>query len=243
MARARASERVERARRRDRRGAEAETSPATSNPLAAYQAAFHEWEAVTGYSAWTIKHQRFALARFIAWADERGLGKPQAITRPILERYQRHVYHYRKANGAPLSVAAQLGLLLPLQAWFKWMTKQNHLLYNPAADLDLPVKPKALPQGLLSIERIESVINQADVATPEGIRARAIMETLYSSGIRCGSGRARRTGSSRSAIAPAPGSTSTCARSAPSLPPRGMTTRSSSTTTGAASSPDGSVIS
>jgi hypothetical protein len=31
------------------------------------------------------------------------------------------------------------------------MTKQNHLLYDPAADLDLPRKPKSLPKGLLSI--------------------------------------------------------------------------------------------
>jgi integrase/recombinase XerD len=180
MANARARDRVGARSRRDR----SNPAPTPANPLAGYQAAFHEWEAVTGYSPRTIHHQRHAITRFIAWADERGLTKPQEITRPILERYQRHVYHYRKANGAPLSVTAQLGLILPLQAWFKWMTKQNHLLYNPAADLDLPVKPKSLPKGLLSISQIETVINQADVGTPAGVRARAIMETLYSTGIR-----------------------------------------------------------
>ncbi|MEO7403389.1 MAG: site-specific tyrosine recombinase XerC, partial [Burkholderiales bacterium] len=157
---------------------------ASQSLLAAYQAAFHEWEAVTGYSVWTIDAQRHAIGRFIGWADERGIGRPQEITRPILERYQRHVYHYRKHNGAPLSVTGQLGLILPLQAWFKWMTKQNHILYNPAADLDLPVRPKSLPKGLLSIAQVESVINQADVGTAAGIRDRAMMETLYSTGIR-----------------------------------------------------------
>ena len=171
-------------RRRAAARAAAAAPAASQSLLAAYQAGFHEWEAVTGYSAWTINAQRHAIARFIAWADERGLQRPQEITRPILERYQRHVYHYRKHNGAPLSVTAQLGLLLPLQAWFKWMTKQNHILYNPAADLDLPVKPKSLPKGLLSIAQIETVINQADVGTPEGVRDRAMMETLYSTGIR-----------------------------------------------------------
>lgn len=154
------------------------------NLLTAYAAAFHEWEAVVGYSPRTIRHQRFALARFISWCDERALQRPHDITRPILERYQRHVYHYRKHNGAPLTVAAQLGLILPLQAWFKWLTKQNHILYNPAADLDLPRKPKALPKGLLSIAQIDTVLATCDMTTAAGVRMRAILETLYSSGMR-----------------------------------------------------------
>jgi integrase/recombinase XerD len=152
--------------------------------LSGYQAAFHEWEAVTGYSPRTIAHQRFAIGRFIAWCEARGLDRPQDVTRPILERYQRHVFHHRKRNGQPLTVTAQLGLLLPLQAWFKWMTKQNHLLYNPAADLDLPRKPKALPKGLLTVAEVETVLAQADPASHAGLRARAILETLYSTGIR-----------------------------------------------------------
>jgi integrase/recombinase XerD len=154
------------------------------NALTRYQATFHEWEAVVAYSPRTIEAQRHAIGRFIAWCDERGLTKPQDITRPILERYQRHVYHHRKANGQPLTVSAQLGLILPLQAWFKWLTKQNHILSNPAADLDLPTRPKALPKGLLSIGQVEDVLNGCDVAKPEGLRMRAMIEVLYSTGIR-----------------------------------------------------------
>lgn len=167
-----------------RRRVSAESGALAHNALTRYQAAFHEWEAVVAYSPRTIDAQRHAIGRFIAWCDERGLSKPQDITRPILERYQRHVYHHRKANGQPLTVSAQLGLILPLQAWFKWLTKHNHILYNPAADLDLPVRPKALPKGLLSIAQIEDVLNGCDVSKPEGLRMRAMLEVLYSTGIR-----------------------------------------------------------
>jgi integrase/recombinase XerD len=172
--------------RRKRANAEpaALTDSLAHNALTHYQAAFHEWEAVVAYSAQTIRAQRHALRRFIAWADERGLSKPHDITRPILERYQRHVYHHRKANGQPLTVSAQLGLVLPLQAWFKWLTKQNHILYNPAADLDLPTRPKSLPKGLLSMAQIEEIINGCDTTKPEGLRMRAMLEVLYSTGIR-----------------------------------------------------------
>ncbi len=154
------------------------------NGLSRYQEAFHEWEAVVGYSPRTVVAQRHAIGRFIAWADERGLSRPQDITRPILERYQRHIYHHRKANGQPLTVSAQLGLILPLQAWFKWLTKQNHILYNPAADLDLPTRPKALPKGLLSVSQIEGILNGCDIGKPEGVRLRAMLEVLYSTGVR-----------------------------------------------------------
>lgn len=167
-----------------RKRVSAEPKALAHNALTRYQAAFHEWEAVVAYSPRTIEAQRHAIGRFIAWADERGLSKPQDITRPILERYQRHVYHHRKANGQPLTVSAQLGLVLPLQAWFKWLTKQNHILYNPAADLDLPTRPKALPKGLLSVAQVEDVLNGCDVVRPEGLRMRAMLEVLYSTGIR-----------------------------------------------------------
>ncbi len=167
-----------------RRRVSAEPEVLAHNALTRYQGAFHEWEAVVGYSPRTIEAQRHAIGRFITWADERALSRPQDITRPILERYQRHVYHHRKANGAPLSVSAQLGLILPLQAWFKWLTKQNHILYNPAADLDLPTRPKALPKGLLSVAQVEEILNGCDSGKAEGLRMRAMLEVLYSTGVR-----------------------------------------------------------
>lgn len=157
---------------------------APGHPLHAYLDAFCEWSQVAGMSEFTIKSRRVAISRFIVWCDERGIQQPVELTRPMLERYQRALYHYRKRNGAPLSVPAQLGLLTSLLAWFRWMVRHHHLLHNPAADLELPKRPKSLPQTLLSIEQVETIINQADTATLIGVRNRAIMEMFYSTGIR-----------------------------------------------------------
>ena len=82
------------------------------NPLHGYLDAYCEWALAAGFSEHTIATRRAALIRFIAWSDERGITKPVDIARPLLERYQRHLYHYRKSNDAPLSVIAQLGLYL-----------------------------------------------------------------------------------------------------------------------------------
>jgi integrase/recombinase XerD len=51
-----------------------------------------------GQSKDTIKRRQAALRRFIHWCDERDLKTPQEITKPILERYQRHLYYYRNVR-------------------------------------------------------------------------------------------------------------------------------------------------
>ena len=106
------------------------------------------------------------------------------VTLPVLERYQRYLYHYRKPNGEPLTFGTQQTRLVPLKAFFQWATRERHLLYNPASELLLPRLPRRLPKHILSVADIESLIGQPDIATPSGLRDRAMLETLYSSGIR-----------------------------------------------------------
>jgi len=55
---------------------------------------------------------------------------------------------------------------------------------NPAADLDLPKLEKRLPRHVLNAREAELVLGQADVLTATGLRDRAMMEVLYSTGIR-----------------------------------------------------------
>ena len=171
-------------KRKRRRKALHPFDPAPENPLNRYLEAYSEWALAAGFSEHTVTTRRFALLRFILWCDERGLTHPNQITRPVLERYQRFLHQHRKTNGAPLSVIAQLGFLTSLTAWFRWMVRNHYLLHNPAADLELPKKPKALPKTILSVPQVEMILNQADTTTLMGIRNRAIMEVFYSSGLR-----------------------------------------------------------
>ena len=136
------------------------------------------------YSSRTIEIRQMALSRFIYWCDERGLDKPQDVTRPILERYRRYLFYYRKPDGQPLGFSTQLQRLHPIKAFFKWLCKENHILYNPASELDMPRQHRRLPKHILSLDEIESILNQASLHGELGIRDRAIIETLYSTGIR-----------------------------------------------------------
>jgi len=149
-----------------------------------YMENFLEWGRVKNISKDTIKRRKMALKKFIHWCNERDLEQPQHITKPILERYQRYLYYYRKTDGQPLTFGSQYALLTPIKSFFKWLTKENYLLYNPASELELPKKPKCLPKTILHIDDIEKILKQTDTQSDEGIRDRAMMEVLYSTGIR-----------------------------------------------------------
>ena len=71
-----------------------------------------------------------------------------------------------------------------MKAFFKWLSRGNHILYNPASELELPRMERRLPRHILSVREVEAVLAQPDLATPIGLRDRAVMETLYSTGIR-----------------------------------------------------------
>jgi len=154
------------------------------NRLVRYMDEHFEWMNVTGYSLDTIRARRIAIRRFIAWADERGIDDPREITKPMLERYQRHLFYYRKEDGSPLTLGTQLQCLAPLKTWFKWLSREHHILANPAADLDLPRQPKRLPRSVPSVQEVEAILREAEPTSPQGLRDRALLEVLYATGLR-----------------------------------------------------------
>ena len=158
--------------------------PWLGNPLMNYVRAFLEWSESHGFRPQGVTLRGKALKRFVAWCDERALVRIQDITLPILERYQQHLFHYRQKNGKPLSFTTQQLMLVPLKAFFKWAARQRHILSNPASELILPKKPASLPRYVLTVAQVESVLFGTDVSHPAGVRDRAMLEVLYSTGVR-----------------------------------------------------------
>ena len=159
-------------------------NPIEQSPLYPYLVRFLEWFAARGYSPRTTDIRADALKRFLRFCGERGIARPQDVTRPILERYRRHLYHYRKENGEPLSFSTQQQRLIPLRAFFRWLARENYILANPASELELPRVHRKLPAHILSREEVEAVLAQTLLHGELGLRDRAMLETLYSSGIR-----------------------------------------------------------
>jgi integrase/recombinase XerD len=139
---------------------------------------------IKGATAQSLANTERYLRDFIAWCDDRQLERPHQITKPMLESYQRYLFYRRKANGQPLSFTSQRNKLTPVRMLFRWLTRNNTLGSNPAADLELPRVPRRLPKAVLTAEEVEHVLALPDTTDPIGLRDRALLEVLYSTGLR-----------------------------------------------------------
>ena len=147
-------------------------------------AQYAEWLRVNHYSEATASSKRKYLKPLVRWSVDRGITRPVELTRPILERYQAWLFHRRKESGEPLSIASQRNHLTALKSFCAWMARQNYALYNAASEIPIPRLSRRLPKFVLSAPEVERVLSLCDLRTPLGIRDRAILETLYSSGLR-----------------------------------------------------------
>ncbi|MBF1994763.1 tyrosine-type recombinase/integrase [Serratia symbiotica] len=143
------------------------------------------------YLAWLHEHNqhnlrghKHQLGRFLSCSKERELEQAQSITLPILEQHQRQLYHQRKPNGDPLSVSTQCNHLNTLKAFLSWLTHRHWLLSNPAADLERPKQGERLPKDVLSVVEVAQLLAWPDINTVKGLRDRAMLEVLYSTGMR-----------------------------------------------------------
>ena len=159
-----------------------EADPATV--FEGYVNAYLDHLKARNYAKQTVAYKKMALERFLAWCAERGIHRASEVTRPVLQRYQRHLYHAQTRGHRPLSAAGQFNRLMAVKGLFRFLTRENVLLYNPASELDLPRLEKRLPKDILTAEEAERVMAEPDVTTPIGLRDRALLEMLYSTGMR-----------------------------------------------------------
>jgi integrase/recombinase XerD len=143
-----------------------------------------EWLAVRNFSPRTAKSYRSCLGKWRAWCAERGIERAEEVTRGLIERYQRALLRSEGRAGRPLTARSQYSRLSAVRAFFRYLVRHEGLAQNPTADLEMPRLGERLPPPALSAAEAERVLAEPDLATPLGLRDRAILETLYSTGMR-----------------------------------------------------------
>ena len=84
--------------RRGQRKPRPRASSSTPEGLTAWMKRYLEWLRVKNYSERTVENRENYLGFFIAWCEARSISRPQEVTKPILERYQRHLFHLPQAG-------------------------------------------------------------------------------------------------------------------------------------------------
>lgn len=86
-------------------------------------------------------------------------------------------------NGLGMSAASQARIISGIKAFFKYLLMENMIVNDPSQLLESPKQGRKLPDTL-SVEDINRLIEAIDLSTREGMRNKAMLETLYGCGLR-----------------------------------------------------------
>jgi len=133
--------------------------------------------AEAGRSDRTRAAYRTDLLDFLRFAAREGVRDPGAVTRPLVTLY---FVSLRRRRLAPSTVARRLAAL---RGFYRFLLRERHVASDPTEDVSSPRRGQALPR-VLSPEEVARLLAQPDPREPEGLRDRAMLELLYSSGLR-----------------------------------------------------------
>jgi integrase/recombinase XerD len=175
---------------------------------------FSEWLEAINYSPKTRVNYTRDVKLFLTWLSENTLiNTIVEVTPAQLQQYQIALYNFERhdadndrgssptvregsVSGAKdkpatkekeakrLSVGTQANRLAAVRKFFSWLLSEQQIAYNPATTLQLPKQPQRLPRGVLTKSEARRLIEATPTSKPRDIRDRAILETLYATGIR-----------------------------------------------------------
>ena len=79
--------------------------------------------------------------------------------------------------------SSQSRYLSTLRRFFRWQLGRGRIVADPTLKLANPARPSRLPK-VMSEKQVDNLLNAPDIDTPLGLRDRAMLETLYASGLR-----------------------------------------------------------
>ncbi len=146
-----------------------------------YSRLFLDYSNRRGFSNRTAKHYTSSLRKFFAFFknNKKEIQTLDAITRRDIVDYQNFLYSQKS-----LSMRTMGFNLYALKTFFKFLVQEEFLLSNPASDIEMPKVGNTLPRNILSESEISLLLNSIYMNSPLNIRDKAIMEVLYSTGIR-----------------------------------------------------------
>lgn len=131
----------------------------------------------------TVKMYGYYLNSFAGWlAQEDKPLKPSELTEEVVREYRLYLNHYVNPIKGPLAKNTQNYFLIALRAFLRFLAKKN--VKTLAPDLIELGKNRDRQIKFLTRDHLEQMLIQPDTSKPEGLRDRAMMELLFSTGLR-----------------------------------------------------------
>lgn len=124
----------------------------------------------------SVAAYRSDLVRFGRWLADEDCAL-EACDRARVRRYVTAV------RGRGLSARSAARALASLRSFFRYLVERGAMSADPTLEIDSPRLLRALP-SFLSGDEVEALLAAPDVTRPLGVRDRAMLETLYATGVR-----------------------------------------------------------
>jgi integrase/recombinase XerD len=132
-----------------------------------------------GYSAETLRSRRTDVWRFLTFARAADVEQVSQIDGAVVLAFRR----WMQGLGT-MAVRTQYNSIVMLRSWFRWLHHQGKMERVPLEELRMLRLGQRLPRQVLRVEEVERVLSVPDIRTCQGLRDRALLEVLYSTGIR-----------------------------------------------------------
>lgn len=150
---------------------------------------FIEWLEAINYSPKTRINYARDVQRFLDWmAANTAAASVAEITPAHVQQYQLALYHAEPnpdgSEQQTLAVGTQAAKLAAVKKFCAWLVAEQQLAHNPASQVQYPRRPRTLPRNVLTQEEARRLIESTPTSKPRDIRDRALLEVLYSTGLR-----------------------------------------------------------
>jgi integrase/recombinase XerD len=135
------------------------------------------------YAERTVSEYVAHVRAFLAWTEAKPLTL-KTLKREDLVGYQTELFALRRSDGKPYSGGFQANRFSALKSFFGFLRRRQLVLNDPTAGLERPRLETRLPRTILTPSEARKVIEAPGRRTPLALRDRAILETLYATGIR-----------------------------------------------------------
>lgn len=141
-------------------------------------------EVEKGRSPLTIREYRHYLSRFLDWlkANSKATG-PDDITSELIRRYRLYLAHLCNPDGTSLKRVTQTYHIIALRAFLRYLLVQRDIATLSPDKIELP-KQIQRSVAFLNSEQVERLLNSPQISYEAGLRDKAILETLFSTGLR-----------------------------------------------------------
>jgi integrase/recombinase XerD len=130
-----------------------------------------------GLSDLTLAAYRRDMRIFAKWLEaQRGKALEDSLQMDV-EAYLAHRFAQKTK---PRSAAR---FLSTLKRFYRWLARENKISADPTLNLDSPKLPRPLPKSLSEVD-VEHLLSIDDLHTPLAMRDKAMLETLYATGLR-----------------------------------------------------------